>query len=142
MGQSEILEFSGEARRTFMRALLHDLRALELMLDRGLFEEGVTRIGAEQELFLVDRAVHPALASLAVLERLKDPHFTTELGAFQLEINLDPLTLTGDCLSKLRAGSCPALCCPPVVSLEVLPSEGAAAPPTLSDFGPTLPPAS
>jgi hypothetical protein len=102
MGQSEILEFSGEARRTFMRALLLDLRALEVMLDRGLFEEGITRIGAEQELFLVDRAAHPATASLAVLERLKDPHYTTELGAFQLEINLDPQDLTGDCLSRME----------------------------------------
>jgi CBS domain-containing protein len=102
VGQSEILEFSGEARRGFMRALLQDLRALEIMLDQGLFEEGITRIGAEQELFLVDRAVHPAPASLAMLERLKDPHFTTELGAFQLEINLDPLELTGDCLGRME----------------------------------------
>jgi CBS domain-containing protein/gamma-glutamyl:cysteine ligase YbdK (ATP-grasp superfamily) len=102
MGQSEILEFSGEARRNFMRALLYDLRALEFMLERGLFEEGVARIGAEQELFLVDRACHPALASLAMLERLKDPHFTTELGAFQLEINLDPQDFGGACLSRLE----------------------------------------
>ena len=102
MGQSEILEFTGEARRNFMRALLHDLRALEVMLDRGLFEEGITRIGAEQELFLVDRAVHPAPASLAMLDRLQDAHYTTELGAFQLEINLDPQELKGDCLSRME----------------------------------------
>jgi CBS domain-containing protein len=102
LGQGEILEFTGEARRQFMRALLYDLRALELMLDRGLFEEGVARIGAEQELFLVDRACHPANASLAMLERLKDPHFTTELGAFQLEINLDPLPFGGDSLGRME----------------------------------------
>ncbi len=102
MGQTEILEFSGEQRRNFMRALLHDLRALELMLERGLFEEGVARIGAEQELFLVDRACHPALASLAMLERLSDSHFTTELGAFQLEINLDPQEFAGSCLARLE----------------------------------------
>ena len=69
MGQNDILEFSGEQRRNFMRALLYDLRALELMLDGGLFEEGIRRIGAEQELFLVDRACHPANASLAMLVR-------------------------------------------------------------------------
>ena len=100
MGQTDILEFSGEQRRNFMRALLYDLRALELMLDKGLFEEGVARIGAEQELFLVDRACHPANASLGMLERLKDPHFTTELGAFQLEINLDPQSFGGACQSR------------------------------------------
>ena len=102
MGQSDILEFTGEQRREFMRALLHDLRALELMLDEGRFEEGVARIGAEQEMFLVDRACHPAGASLAMLERLKDPHFTTELGTFQLEMNLDPQEFTGDCLGSLE----------------------------------------
>ncbi|MEP7028157.1 MAG: CBS domain-containing protein [Candidatus Eisenbacteria bacterium] len=102
MGQSDILEFSGEQRRNFMRALLDDLRAIELVLDRGLFEEGVQRIGAEQELFLVDRACHPANSSLDMLERLKDPHYTTELGAFQLEINLDPQTFSGDCLGRME----------------------------------------
>jgi CBS domain-containing protein/gamma-glutamyl:cysteine ligase YbdK (ATP-grasp superfamily) len=102
VGQSDILEFSGEQRREFMRALLYDLRALELMLDEGRFEEGIARIGAEQEIFLVDRACHPAGASLAMLERLKDPHYTTELGTFQLEMNLDPHEFTGDCLGKLE----------------------------------------
>jgi CBS domain-containing protein/gamma-glutamyl:cysteine ligase YbdK (ATP-grasp superfamily) len=102
VGQTDILEFSGEQRREFMRALLYDLRALELMLDEGRFEEGIARIGAEQEIFLVDRACHPAGASLAMLERLKDPHYTTELGTFQLEMNLDPHEFTGDCLGRLE----------------------------------------
>lgn len=44
----------GEKLRQFTSRLLHDLRALEAMLDRGMFETGVRRIGAEQELFLVD----------------------------------------------------------------------------------------
>ena len=102
MDQTDIIEFSGEQRREFMRALLYDLRALELMLDEGRFEEGVSRIGAEQEVFLVDRACHPAGGSLAMLERLKDPHFTTELGTFQLEMNLDPYEFKGDCLGRLE----------------------------------------
>jgi hypothetical protein len=49
----------GEARRRFMRALLNDLRALERMVEEGQFERGVSRIGAEQELFLVDRRTTP-----------------------------------------------------------------------------------
>ena len=102
MGQTDILEFSGEARRVFMRALLYDLRALEHMLDAGLFEEGIARIGAEQEVFLIDRACHAANASLEMLAALDDPHFTTELGLFQLEINLDPHEFKGDCLHRER----------------------------------------
>jgi CBS domain-containing protein len=102
MGQTEISPFTGERRREFMRALLADVRAFEFMLERGMFEEGVARIGAEQEAFLIDAGGHPAPQSLAVLERVKDPHFTTELGLFQLEINADPLPFSGTSLSRLE----------------------------------------
>src|SRR6201985_2501484 len=72
-------------RREFMHAMLADLRALERMLRESRFETGP--IGAEQEMFLIDRSWAPARASLQILERLGDPHFTTELGLFQLEAN-------------------------------------------------------
>ena len=73
----------GDERRHFMRALLVELRALERMLAEGMFEKGVARIGAEQEMFLVDRSFHAAPAALKVLQRLNDPHYTTELGLFK-----------------------------------------------------------
>jgi hypothetical protein len=37
-----------------MKAVLDDLVALERMIEGGMIERGVRRIGAEQELFLVD----------------------------------------------------------------------------------------
>jgi CBS domain-containing protein len=37
-----------------------------------------------------------------VLEALGDPHATTELGLFQLELNLEPLPCVGDALSRLE----------------------------------------
>ena len=92
----------GEARRQFTRALLTDLRAIERMLEENLFETGECRIGAEQELFLCDRSFHPAPGALKVLERIDDPHFTTELGLFNLEINVDPQPLRGDGLAKME----------------------------------------
>ncbi len=85
-----------------MRAVLADLRALERMLDEGLFEEGPARIGAEQEMFLVNESYGCAPKALEVLELLKDPHFTTELGAFQLEMNADPQPLQGDGFSRME----------------------------------------
>jgi len=100
MGTQQITEFEGEQRRRFTRALLADLRALERMIADGAIEEGVQRIGAEQEMFLIDRSWHPVNGVLQALERLKDAHFTTELGQFQLEMNLDPHTFTGDCLGR------------------------------------------
>jgi CBS domain-containing protein len=102
MGTPEVSPFTGERRREFMRALLADLRGFEHMLERGLFEEGVSRIGAEQEAFLIDAGGHPAPASMEVLAKIDDPHFTTELGLFQLEINADPLPFSGDSLSRME----------------------------------------
>jgi hypothetical protein len=81
---------------------LVDLRAPEKMIDAGMIEEGVRRIGAEQEMFLLDRDFRPAPAAMAMLERLKDPHFVTEVALFNLEANLDPLPLRGDCLSRME----------------------------------------
>ena len=92
----------GDARRRFLRAVLADLRALEQMLAAGAFERGVVRIGAEQELFLVDRAYHPAPGALKILEKIDDPHFTTELGLFQIEANADPQPLSGKGLAKME----------------------------------------
>lgn len=91
------------AERRFVRAVLRDLRALERMLAERRFEQGVRRIGAEQEMFLTDRSYQPAPAALKMLERLKDPHFTTELGAFQLEMNAEPQRYGGDGFARLEA---------------------------------------
>lgn len=96
-------KLEGERQREFMSAILDDVRALEYMLDHNLFESNVRRVGAEQEMFLVDEAWRPARGVLQVLERLKgDPHYTTELGQFQLEVNCAPQVLTGDGLGLLH----------------------------------------
>ena len=92
----------GVKRREFMTAILADLRALERMLREGRFETGVRRIGAEQEMFLIDNRWAPAPGALKMLERLDDSHFTTELGMFQLEANGDPQELSGEGISRLE----------------------------------------
>ena len=94
---------TAEELRLFTKRLLNDLRALTTMLEDGMIESGVRRIGAEQELFLVDESWRPAPLALQVLDALGDPHFTTELGKFNLEANLDPLLFGGDCLSRLES---------------------------------------
>jgi CBS domain-containing protein len=96
-------ELSGEDRRRFVRALLSEVQALERMQAEGVFERGVCRIGAEQEMFLVDAAYHPAPGALQILERIDDPHFTTELGLFNLEMNADPQPLAGPGLRQMEA---------------------------------------
>ncbi len=89
-------------RRFFITRLLHDIQALEAMIAQGMIESGVRRIGAEQELFLVDQTWRPAPTALEILDVADDPHYTTELGRFNLEINLDPLVFTANCLSQME----------------------------------------
>ncbi|MDQ3368090.1 MAG: CBS domain-containing protein [Myxococcota bacterium] len=93
----------GERQREFMSALLADLRALERMITENRFDTGVRRIGAEQEMFLIDEQFRPARGVLKLLELLQDPHYTTELGQFQIEANCDPQELSGSGLAKMHA---------------------------------------
>ena len=85
-----------------MQAVLADVGALGAMLDRGLIESGVRRIGAEQEMFLVDSIGRPAKTAVEVMKRLNHPNFTHELALFNLEANLDPQDFGGDCLRRME----------------------------------------
>lgn len=103
MGLDVVPERSPEAIRTFTRALLRDLQALERILSEGLIETGIRRFGAEQEMFLVDKAWRPAPVAVEVLEDLNDDPFTTELARFNLEANLSPRVLEGSCFTDMHA---------------------------------------
>jgi CBS domain-containing protein len=103
MGEQKVNTTSPpEELRTFINHLLTDLRALRSMIADDRIESGVRRIGAEQELFLVNQAWRPAPVALEVLDKIGDPHFTNEIALFNLEVNLDPLTFGGDCLSRME----------------------------------------
>lgn len=90
-------------KRSFTKALLNDLKALEEMLDGDYFEENVRRIGAEQEMFLVDSAMCAKPNALKIIEAAKDERLTTELGLFNLEVNVKPLDFGGDCLREMES---------------------------------------
>lgn len=94
--------YDDSALRTFTRAVLNDLQALESMLANGQIEEDVRRIGAEQEMFLVDSSLHPAPLVSEVMDEAKDGRLTTEIGRFNLEANLTPRTFAGSCLSDME----------------------------------------
>nr|WP_299383140.1 CBS domain-containing protein [Allomuricauda sp.] len=89
-------------RKEFVQHLLDDISALELILEQELIESDVVRIGAEQELCLVDTDYRPAGTSLKLLDAIDDSHFTTELANYNMEINLDPFQLQGDCFTKVE----------------------------------------
>ncbi len=103
MGEQDVRQRSdAEEIRVFLRHLLKDVQAFERMLEEERFETGVRRIGAEQELFLVDGFWRPAPIATEVLEAVDDPHFTTELARFNLEFNLDPHIFGGTCLRDME----------------------------------------
>ncbi len=103
MGDFNVTSYRDEEQlRSFTSALLRDMQALQRMVDGGMLENDRQRIGAEQEMFLVDRGMRPANLAGRLLEALQDEHFTPELAQFNLECNLDPLDFSGDCLSRLE----------------------------------------
>lgn len=96
---------SKEEMQYFVRALLDDVQAFEYMLENDWFEDDIVRIGAEQEMCLVDKStMKPACINMQVLEKMKDaPWCVTELAKFNLETNLSPREFVGTCLSDMEA---------------------------------------
>lgn len=104
MGEKNVSAAGDErSKRDFTNAVLNDLAALEEMIASGAMETGVARIGAEQEMFLVDSSMHPSPTVMEVLDVAGDPRLTTEIGKFNIEANLTPLEFHGDCLSRMEA---------------------------------------
>jgi CBS domain-containing protein len=103
MGDKRVTaEYDENQMRAFTGALLNDLHALEKMLDEGQVEEGIRRIGAEQEVFLVDSAMRPAPTAMEIIGDARDGRLTTEIGRFNLEANLTPREFTGSCLRAME----------------------------------------
>src|SRR6056297_2079855 len=103
MGEHQVASrTSASSRKRFLKYLLNDVEALDIMLREGMIESGVQRIGAEQEFALVDKYYKPSKNGLEILQRVSDPHFTTELARYNLEINLDPFDLDEHCFTKME----------------------------------------
>ena len=86
----------------FSKILLEDIKALDSMVAKDVFENSPIRIGAEQEFFLINKDCSPSNKAMEVLSAINDPHFTTELGLFNLEVNLDPLELKGQAFQQMH----------------------------------------
>jgi predicted transcriptional regulator len=103
MGSQSVRAISSkEDRKDFVHHLLNDIEAFQTMMKEQKFESNIQRIGAEQELCIVKSDFTPSYNALEILENVNDDHLTTELGLFNLEINLDPYELKGDCFSTME----------------------------------------
>lgn len=105
MGEQNVNKLnSKEELQLFVKHLLNDVKALENMLEGDWFETDIMRIGAEQEMFMVDdKYFKPSLIAVEVLEEMKEYEWVgTELAKFNLETNLSPREFIGDCFSQME----------------------------------------
>ncbi len=85
--------FTREARTRYRTKVRTCLDVFERMLGEARFDADDPATGMEIELNLVDEDEQPALCNMEVLSALGDPDFQTELGRFNLEINVAPKRL-------------------------------------------------
>ena len=95
--------FSQADRRAYREKVRQCLDVFARMLAESRFEAEPQQVGLEIELNLVDEAGCPSMKNTEVLGALADPAWATELGQFNLEINLPPRQLKGAALSELEA---------------------------------------
>ena len=86
-------EFTREDRTRYREKVRRCLDVFARMLRESRFDADAPMTGLEIELNLVDERGDPALKSTEALEAIADPDFQTELGSFNLEINVPPKQL-------------------------------------------------
>ena len=62
----------------FMYVLINDIKALDKMVADSMLERDIERIGAEQELRLLDKSYRPTLIAMGVLKDLNDRANSTQ----------------------------------------------------------------
>jgi gamma-glutamyl:cysteine ligase YbdK (ATP-grasp superfamily) len=98
----QAIKISGEDRRRYREKVRRSLDVFARMLRERLFEEDPSTVGQEIELNLVDEHGMPSMRNAAALDAIASPAWATEVGQFNLEINVPPRTLDGDALATLE----------------------------------------
>ena len=87
--------YSREQRQRYREKVHQDLDVFERMLTQSSFEFDRPLTGMEIELNLVDDKLDPTFTNAAVLDSIADPDYQTELGQYNIELNVDPRPLPG-----------------------------------------------
>ena len=91
MGQEvDARVFTREDRTRYRAKVRRCLDVFARMLRESRFDFERPMTGIEIELNLVDENCDPAMKNAEALEAIADPDFQTELGQFNLEINVPP----------------------------------------------------
>jgi len=98
----QAIKISGEDRRIYRAKLARSLDVFARMLRERLFESDPVLVGQEIELNLVDSQGAPSMRNTDVLAAIADPAWATEVGQFNLEINVPPRQLDADAVADLE----------------------------------------
>jgi hypothetical protein len=88
--------FTREDRSQYRQKIRRSLDVFATMLRESRFEFERPLTGMEIELNLVDETADPVMRNAEVLSAIADPDFQTELGQFNVEINVPPRRIAGD----------------------------------------------
>jgi gamma-glutamyl:cysteine ligase YbdK (ATP-grasp superfamily) len=91
----ETREFSRQDRQKYREKLKQCLDVFARMLSESRFDFERPLTGLEIEFNLVDEHSDPAMRNAEVLDAIADADFQTELGQFNIEINVAPRSLVG-----------------------------------------------
>ena len=95
-------EFSGKDRQRYRAKVRRCLDVFSRMLSEAKFEFDRPMTGLEIEFNLVDEDRNPAMRNAEVLNAIANDDFQTELGQFNIEINVPPRELTGTNVNELE----------------------------------------
>jgi gamma-glutamyl:cysteine ligase YbdK (ATP-grasp superfamily) len=98
----QAIKISGEDRARYRDKVRRSLDVFARMLRERQFEDDPALVGVEIELNLVDSGGKPSMHNADVLDAIADPAWATELGQFNLEINVPPRPLAGDAVAGLE----------------------------------------
>jgi gamma-glutamyl:cysteine ligase YbdK (ATP-grasp superfamily) len=98
----QAVKISSEDRRRYREKVRRSLDVFARMLRERRFEADPSQVGLEIELNLVDSRGVPSMRNADVLAAIADPAWATELGQFNLEINVPPRRLDGDAVADLE----------------------------------------
>jgi hypothetical protein len=94
---------SRQDRRGYREKVRTCLDVLARMLHESRFENGSQQVGLEIELNLVDGLGHPAMTNSDVLTAIAEPFWASELGRFNVELNVPPAMLASGVFTALEA---------------------------------------
>ena len=97
------MRFDGHDFARFARCLRAETEALHAMVETDSLSAHAPVAGLELEAWLIDAAGRPAPRNEEFIARIASPDIVTEIGRFNIELNVPPRPVSGDGLGRLEA---------------------------------------